>query len=396
MNGPLEGIRILAVSQYGAGPYGTLHLADLGAEVIKIEDPSSGGDVSRSVTPYAGNGDSLYFQALNRNKKSVTLDLKSENGRELFQRLVAESQVVFNNLRGDVPEKLGLTYKDLKAVNPEIVTCSLSGFGTSGSMRSEPAYDYLLQAMLGHMSLTGEPSSPPEKYGVSMIDFSTGMMAALATMVGLYQAKVRGYGCDLDVSLFDTSASVLNYLAMWALNKDYVPQKTKNSAHPTLVPSQMFPTGNGYLVVMCNKEKFFPLLCEVIGKPDLSNDERYIDFPSRHKNRDTLLPLLMDIFRQEDTEVWIEKLRGKVPVAPVHTVTQALQQSLLRERNMIVDIEHPQMGTLQTIGTPIKISDFKPDYRPAPSMGQHNEEIYRGVLGLSASEFNSLREKHVI
>lgn len=191
---PLEGVRILAVSQYGAGPYGMLHLADLGAEIIKIEDRQTGGDVSRSVIPYAEDGDSLYFQAFNRNKKSITLNLKSDQGRVLFRRLVEKSDGVFNNLRGDVPARLGLTYEHLRAINPRVVCCSLSGFGTSGSMNSEPAYDYLLQAMQGHMSLTGAPDGPPEKYGISMIDFSTGVMAALGMMVGLFQSRLRGRG----------------------------------------------------------------------------------------------------------------------------------------------------------------------------------------------------------
>ncbi len=393
---PLEGVRILSVSQYGAGPFATLHLADLGAEVIKIEDRSVGGDVSRSVIPHAEDGDSLYFQSLNRNKKSITLNLKSEKGRELFRRLVEQSDAVFNNLRGDVPAKLGLTYEQLKAVNPRVVTCSLSGFGTSGSLRAEPAYDYLLQAMLGHMSLTGDPSGPPEKYGISMIDFSTGLMAAFGLMVGLFQAKVRGVGSDVDVSLFDTAASMLNYLAIWNLNKGYTPKKTAWSAHPSLVPSQLFPTKDGYLVVMCNKEKFFPILCEAIGAPEIATNERYRDFALRLEHREALVEELIAVFTTRETAYWLERLAGKVPAAPVNTVEEAMKHPLMAERNMIVNVGHPKHGNLRMIGTPVKLSGFEPDYAPGQRMGAQNAEIYGGLLGLSADELADLEAKNII
>lgn len=393
---PLEGIRILAVSQYGAGPFATLHLADLGAEVIKIEDPGSGGDVSRNVIPYAEEGDSLYFQSLNRNKKSLTLNLKSEEGRAIFRQLAAKSHAVFNNLRGDVPEKLGLTYEQLKDVNPRLVTCSLSGFGTTGSMRKEPAYDYLLQAMLGHMALTGDPDGPPEKYGVSMIDFSTGTMAALALMVGLYQATVRGVGCDLDVSLFDTAASMLNYLAAWNLNEGYTPQKTRHSAHPSLVPSQLFPTRDGSLVVMCNKEKFFPILCEALEAPELACDERYRNFGRRLENRETLVAELCAIFRTRDTGDWMARLNGKVPAAPVNTVDEAMKLPLLAEREMLVEAAHPQRGSVRMVGTPIKVSTHTPSYQRGPALGEHNEELLTSLLGLTGEEIARLQKEGVL
>jgi crotonobetainyl-CoA:carnitine CoA-transferase CaiB-like acyl-CoA transferase len=393
---PLEGMTILAVSQYGAGPYATLHLADLGANVIKIEDPSSNGDVSRTVIPYAENGDSLFFQSLNRNKKSITLNLKSSEGKKIFHSLVEKSDAVFNNLRGDVPDKLGITYDHLKTINPKIVTCSLSGFGTKGSMKKEPAYDYLLQAMLGHMSLTGDPNGPPEKFGISIVDFSTGMMAALGVMVGIYQSQNKGAGCDVDVSLFDTAASVLNYLAIWHLNKGYEPKRTKYSAHPTLVPSQLFPTKDGHVVVMCNKEKFFPLLCELLGAHHLAEDERFKDFQSRFDNKGQLIPELTLLFKKGTTDFWINKLKGTVPIAPVNTVEEALNEPLIKERDMIVGVDHPSFGNLKMLGTPIKVSDFKPSYKAGPSIGENNEEIYGNMLGLTSDELKSLKAQQVI
>lgn len=388
---PLEGVRILAVSQYGAGPYATLHLADLGAEVIKIEDPLSGGDVSRGVIPYAADGDSIYFQSLNRNKKSISLNFRHPEGPALFRQLAAKADVVFNNLRGDVPDKLGLTYRHLKDVNPALVTCSLSGFGTTGSKRAEPAYDYLLQAMLGHMALTGDPEGHPEKYGLSLIDFSTGIMAALGIMVGLFQAKTRGVGSEVDVSLFDTAASLLNYVAAWSLNRDYEPAKTRHSAHPSLVPSQMFATADGYLVVMCNKEKFFPVLCQELGLTELPGDPRYTDFAARLAHRESLLPILMQAFGRDSTGHWLERLQGKVPCAPVNTVQEALREPLLQEREMLVEVQHPKLGPLRMMGLPVKVRGHEPAYQRGPTLGEHNAEIYGEWLGKSSGDLDSMK-----
>jgi crotonobetainyl-CoA:carnitine CoA-transferase CaiB-like acyl-CoA transferase len=393
---PLEGMRIIAVDQYGAGPYATLHLADLGAEVIKVEDPGTKGDVSRFVIPYAENDDSLFFQSLNRNKKSISLNLKSEEGRRIFEELVKKSDAVFNNLRGDVPEKLKINYHHLKHLNPKIVTCSLSGFGTTGSMAKEPAYDYLLQAMNGHMSLTGEPGGPPSKYGLSIIDFSTGMMAALGIMVGIYQAQNHGVGSDVDVSLFDTSISVLNYLAIWHLNKGYEPVRTANSAHPTLVPSQQFPTRDGYVIVMCNKEKFFPILCEELSAPELASEVKYKSFQSRFDHKEELIDKLVSLFQEQTTDYWLGKLKGKVPIAPVNTVPEALKQPLVEERNMIVEVDTPTFGPVKMVGTPIKLSNDEPEFQAGPSLGQHNEEIYGDLLGYNAENIKQLKSLGII
>ncbi|MFC2949183.1 CaiB/BaiF CoA transferase family protein [Virgibacillus sediminis] len=377
---PLEGIRILSIEQYGAGPFATSLLADMGAEVIKIEDPNTGGDVSRTVIPYAENQDSLFFQSINRNKKSVSLDMKSREDKEIFHSLVETSDAVFNNLRGDVPDKLGVNYHHLKEINPRIVTCSLSGFGNTGSMRKEPAYDYLLQAMNGHMSLTGEPGGPPSKFGISIVDFSTGMMAALGLMIGIVQAQTHGKGSDIDVSLFDTSLSVLNYLAIWHLNKGYKPERNAYSSHPTLVPSQLFPTQNGYMILMCNKEKFYQILTTELNRPDLAKNDKFKDFQARLDNKKELIEILNDIFIQHDTDYWLKKLKGKVPVAPVNTVEEALSQPLVEERNMIVDVASKTFGDIKMLGTPIKVSGYTPTYAEGPALGEHNEEILESIL----------------
>jgi crotonobetainyl-CoA:carnitine CoA-transferase CaiB-like acyl-CoA transferase len=250
---PLEGVRILAVSQFGAGPFGTQVLADLGAEVIKIEDPGVGGDVSRYVPPFAGEADSPYFQSFTRGYRSLSLNLRHPDGQAVLHDLVRVSDAVFNNARGDLPGKLGLTYEALKVVNPRVVCCSLTGFGTSGPRAAEPAYDYLIQGYAGYMSVTGEPDGPPGKCGVSVIDFAGGYAAMIGLMVGLFDAQRTGVGRDVDISLLDTAVSMLSYFAIWTLNREWAPERTRDSAHQVLVPAQNFPTKDGWIVVFCNR-----------------------------------------------------------------------------------------------------------------------------------------------
>ncbi len=241
---PLSGLRILALEQYGAAPFGSSHLADLGAEVIKIEDPSAGGDVGRKVPPYAEGDDSLFFETFNRGKKSIALDLATPAGRDCFERLVTVSDVVFYNLRGDVPEKLGLTYSHLAHLNKGIVCCSLSGFGMTGPRRAEPGYDYTLQALAGWMDVTGEPDGPPTKSGLSVVDFSAGYVAAISILAGVFAARRDGAGMDCDVSLYDTAIAMLTYPGVWHLNAGYEPQRARHSAHPSIIPFQVFETAD--------------------------------------------------------------------------------------------------------------------------------------------------------
>jgi len=274
-------VRILAVSQFGAGPFGTQVLADLGAEIIKIEDPGVGGDISRYVPPYQQERDSLYFQSFNRGKKSLTLNLRHPAGQAVLQDLAKVSDAVFNNLRGDLPGKLGLTYEALKAVNPRLVCCALTGFGTTGPRAAEPAYDYLVQGYAGYMAVTGEPDGPPGKCGVSVIDFAGGYAAMVGLMVGLFDAQRTGIGRDVDVSLLDTAVSMLSYFAIWTLNRDWHPERVADSGHQTLVPAQNFPTQDGWIVIFCNKDKFWQSLVHKMGLEELARDPRFTSFPDR-------------------------------------------------------------------------------------------------------------------
>ena len=392
----LGGLRIIAVSQFGAGPFGTLHLADLGAEVIKIENPKVQGDVARTVPPYTVPGDSLYFQSLNRNKLSLTLDLKHPDGQRVFQDLVRVSDGVFSNLRGDQPDKLGLTYEQLKHSNPRIVCCSLSGFGMTGPRRSEPAYDYIVQALAGWMSLTGDPSMPPAKSGLSLVDFSAGVVAMLGLMAGILSARTSGRGCDLDVSLLDTAVSMLNYVAIWTLNRDYHPHRLPDSAHPTICPAQVFETRDGYLAVLCAKEKFWQALTEALEAPELAADPRYSSFAERYEHRDVLVAELKGRFLERTTVEWLERMRGQVPCAPVNSVEQALAEEQVMARDMVMEVEHPTFGTLREVRTAIRVRDGAEHGRPAPALGADSTDILRGVLGYADEEIHRLAECGVI
>jgi crotonobetainyl-CoA:carnitine CoA-transferase CaiB-like acyl-CoA transferase len=341
---PLEGVRILAVSQFGAGPFGTQVLADLGAEIIKIEDPDVGGDVSRYVPPYLAEQDSLYFQSFNRGKKSMTINLRHPDGQAVFRDLVRVADAVFNNVRGDQPGKLGLTYAALRDVNPRVVCCSLSGFGSTGPRAAEPGYDYLIQGYAGYMAVTGEPDGPPGKCGVSVIDFAGGYTAMLGLMVALFDAQRTGIGRDVEVSLMDTAVSMLSYFATWTLNRDWTAGRTRDSGHQTLVPAQNFPTRDGWVVVFCAKEKFWTRLVEIMGLPELGRDPRFGSFPDRLRHKNALIPLLEERFRTRSTEEWLARLRGHVPCAPVNSVRQALADERHDSRRRAPELRHHPRG----------------------------------------------------
>src|SRR5438093_7472043 len=295
-----------------------IFLSDLGADVVKVEDPTTGGDEARRVPPFNDPAahDGLYYQSLNRGARSLTLNLRTPEGRDLLHRLVARADAVYNNLRGDLPAKLGLDYAALRHANPRIVCCSLSGFGRTGPRLGDPGYDYLLQAYAGFMSVSGEPDAPPTKCGVSIVDFSGGILSALALMIGLHRARATGIGSDIDVSLLDTAISMLNYLAVWTLNRDWRPRRLPDGAHQTLVPSQSFQTRDGWVVIMCMKEKFWERLADRMELGHLRDDARFRTFADRLAHRDVLAPILKAEFRRRTTADWLERLRGHVPLAP--------------------------------------------------------------------------------
>ncbi len=393
---PLADVRVVAIEQFGAGPWGTLQLADLGAEVIKIEDPASGGDVGRYVPPFQQEEDSLFFETFNRNKKSVSLDLRHPEGRAVLEDLVRNVDVVYSNLRGDQPRKLRLTYDDLKDVNPRIVCCALSGFGMTGPRAGEGGYDYMMQGLAGWMSLTGEPDGAPTKSGLSLVDLSGGYVSAIAVLAGLWRARRDGVGCDCDVSLFETALAELMYVGTWAATRGYSPPRRHNSAHPSIVPFQNFATADGWIVVACPKQKFWERLCEAIGRPELAADPRFADFAARDENRGELLAILDAAFFARPSAEWLELLAGAgVPSSPVNDVAAALADAQAEARGSVVELEHPRFGVVRGVATPLRVGDDARPLRRGPFRGEHTEQVLVEVCGYSRARVRELLDAGV-
>ena len=397
MSLPLEDVRVLAIEQYGAGPWATLQLADLGAEVIKIEDPASGGDVGRYVPPFQEGEDSLFFETFNRNKKSVSLDLRHPDSRAVLEDLVRAVDAVYSNLRGDYPKRLRITYEDLREVNPRVVCCSLSGFGMSGPRASEGGYDYMMQGLAGWMSLTGEPNGPPTKSGLSLVDLSGGYVSALALMAGLWRARREGVGCDCDISLFETALHELMYVGTWVASREYEPCRISESAHPSIVPFQNFRTADGWIVVACPKQKFWERLCEAIERPDLADDPRFASFAERNENRDALVPELRKAFAERATDEWLATLAAAgVPNARVNDVAQALAEPQVEARGGLVETEHPRLGTVRQVATPLRVGDEEKPARRGPFRGEHTESVLAELCGYSPERVRELADAGVL
>ncbi|MBM3521670.1 MAG: CoA transferase [Alphaproteobacteria bacterium] len=396
---PLNGVRIVAVEQYGAGPFGTMMLADLGAEVIKIESRAEGGDVSRGVGPYFVDGAdrstaSVFFQGLNRNKRSLTLDLKHPDGRSVFHDLVSKADAVAGNLRGDVPAKLGLTYASLRAVNPKIVCGHLTAYGRTGSRAAWPGYDYLMQAEAGFFSINGEPGTPPARFGLSIVDLMAGVALGLALVSGIVRARATGVGGDVDVSLFDTALATLNYVGNWRLNAGHVPRQEQRSAHPSLTPCQLYRTSDGWIYIMANKEKFWPALCAGLNRADLARDPRFADFALRLKHRAQLTELLDGAFSTRTTAEWMAVLAGRVPAAPILDVAGALASPFVAETDRVHTVTMPDGHVLRLLNCPIRSGEQTPQ-RPAPNLGGDNDAIL-DMLGYDAVRIAALRAQRVI
>ena len=369
MSGPLAGIVVLEVGHVLAGPYCGMLLADLGAEVIKIEPPE--GDIARRISPHRIGPHNAYFASLNRSKKSVVLDLATDLGQAALRSLAARSHALITNLRPAAIHKLGLTYEALRSANPNIVCVALTGYGLEGSYAERPAYDYVIQALTGVMALTGEPGSPPAKAGYSAVDNSAGMMGAL----GLLAKIVEGRGGQIDVSMHDVMLSLLNYLAGAWLNAGERAQRFARSAHPYMVPAQVFETRDGWLVIFISHDEFWQRFCREAGRPEWIEDPRFATMAARRENREAVLAALEPLFKSDTTASWSARLTPLgVVAAPVETLEEALASDLARERGMVVDIDCAGT-TVRAVGNPIRIAGSEPSYGPPPLLGEHNAEM---------------------
>lgn len=365
---PLAGLRIISFEQYGAAPYATMFLADFGAEVIKVEGRD--GDYARQTGPRTlGEADSLYYQCFNLNKRSLILDLKSPDDRTLFHELVRDSDAVVNNMRGNLPSKLGIDYPALKEINPAIVCGHISAYGRRGSRAGWPGYDFLMQAEAGIMSLTGEPGAPPARVGLSMIDYMTGMMMAFGLVSAIRKAERTGEGCDVDVSLFDTALHQLAYQGTWFLNEGVVTERVARSAHPSSVPVQLYPAQDGWIYICCMNQKFWELLIELTGQQQLGEDPRFRTLADRTANRDALTPLLDAVFRQKSCDAWMELLKGRIPAAPVRELADAIDNPFVAEVGMVRDVAHAPSGrTLRMLANPLMIDGHRLEQAAAPAL----------------------------
>ena len=371
---PLAGVRIVSVEQFGAAPYGTMFLADLGAEVIKVENSTIGGDPARKTGPYMlGEGDSEYFQTWNLNKKSVSLDLKSPEGRAAMAKLAKDADAVVNNLRGDLSAKMGLDYAALSKVKPSLVCLHISAYGRDNERASWPGYDYLMQAEAGLMHLTGEPEGPPARIGApSIIDHVTGLTAMVGLLSAVISARTTGKGCDVDTSLFDCALHQLGYTATWYLNEGHLSIRQYRSAHFSVAPVQTFPTKDGWIFVMCMTDKFWEALVNALGRDDILADPRFATQATRQANREALTDALDAEFRKQPTGHWMKALAGVLPVAPVYDMERALENPFLATTKMVNTVEHPARKGLRVLANPIRINGERMQQSVGAPLGADN------------------------
>ncbi|HBB17422.1 MAG TPA: hypothetical protein DCZ97_10685 [Syntrophus sp. (in: bacteria)] len=395
MSLPLSNVRILDLTLIMAGPYCTLILGDLGAEVIKIEKPGI-GESSREMPPHFFEDQSAYFIAMNRNKKSMTLDLKSEAGKKIFYDLARVSDVVIDNFRPGVVGKLGMDFESLKKINPRIICCSISGYGQTGPFKDRPAFDLVIQARGGIMSYTGEPGQMPVRMGAPMGDLSGGVFASQGILAALYQREKTGRGQRVDISLVDCQTSLLTYRAQFYLVGKEIARPV-GSGHVSAHPIRAFLTKTFSIVIDANTESIFAELCEAIGKPDMSSDKKFNSRESRLKNKEELYTILEKAFLEKTGEEWLEILEKRIPIAPINTIDKALSDPQTLSRNMVVDVEYENNKKLKIIGNPIKMSEIEHEtFKRPPYLGEHNEEILTGILNYSPEQVKELKNQKVI
>ncbi len=396
---PLEGVRVLSVEQYGAGPWGTQYLADLGAEVIKIESPKDGGDMGRSVGPFfiddgASTSSSLFYQSINRNKRSLTLDLSRKEGQAILHDLVKTADALTCNLRGDVPGNLGLTYETLGAINPRIVCAFLTAYGREGPRQKWPGYDYLMQAEAGYFAVTGEPDGNPTRFGLSIVDLMTGLAMAYAAVAAILNARATGAGRDIDVNLFDLALSNVSYPATWYLNTGHNQGREPRSGHPSLTPCAQYKTRDGWIFIMCNKEKFWPALCDAIDRPEWGQDPRFLTFKERLERRAEIQEMLDGQLSKKTTAEWLDVFAGDVPAAPILDVAQAMDNPFVTQNSKIQTLTHQNGTEFRVLDSPFDAGEPTPA-RPGPELGEDTDALLC-ELGYDAEQISTLKEMNIV
>jgi crotonobetainyl-CoA:carnitine CoA-transferase CaiB-like acyl-CoA transferase len=407
MAGPLSHIRVLDLSRVLAGPWAGQTLADLGAEVIKVERPGLGDDTRGWGPPFLTDregrptSDAAYFLAANRGKKSVTIDFTRSEGQELVRHLAADCDIVLENFKVGGLAKYGLDYASLQAINPGIIYCSITGFGQTGPYRNRAGYDFLIQGMGGLMSVTGEPDGTPGggpvKVGVAIVDIFTGMYAVTSVLAALAHRERTGEGEYIDLSLLDVQVATLANQATNYLVSGRSPERLGN-AHPNIVPYQALATSDGHIILAVGNDGQFVRFCAVAGCPELADDERYGTNAARVRNRDELIPLIKELFRQRTSAEWIAALEhAGVPCGPINTIAEVFANPQVQSRGMRIDVPHNGSGQIPLVGSPMKFTRTPlNDRQPPPQLGEHNDEVLTGILGLGDDERERLRGAGVI
>jgi len=387
---PLNGIRVLDLSRVLAGPYCTMVLGDLGAEVIKVEPPE--GDETRGWGPPFAGGESAYYLCVNRNKRGMVINLKTDEGLEIMRGLVRQSDVLVENFRPGTLARFALDFESAAALNPHLIYCSITGFGQTGPLRDRPGYDFMIQAMGGLMSITGEPAGEPMKVGVAVADLFAGQNAVIAILAALQARTQTGKGQHLDIALFDSQLGMLANVASNYLISDNLPKRHGN-AHANIVPYQSFQASDGWFVLAVGNDKQFARLCEVIGKLELVDDTRFGLNSQRVKNRDELIAILKPIFATRSASEWLTALEAaEIPCGPINTFDQVFAGPQVQAREMLIEMEHPTIGKLPLVGSPLKFSETQVDYKlPPPRLGEHTEEVLKELLGYSGNQIAELK-----
>lgn len=388
---PLQNIRVLDLSRVLAGPYCTMVLGDLGAEVIKVEPPE--GDETRGWGPPFAGGESAYYLCVNRNKRGMVVNLKTDEGRAVLRELAGQSDVLVENFRPGTLKKFGLDFETLHELNPRLVYCSISGFGQTGPLRDMPGYDFMIQAMGGIMSVTGEPDGEPMKVGVAVADLFAGQNAVIAILAALQARTLTGEGQYLDIALFDSQLGWLANVASNYLISEKLPKRYGN-AHANIVPYQSFHAKDGWFVIAVGNDNQFKSMCRVIGQPELAEDVRFSANSARVENRELLIALLKPVFETKTVDEWLALIGDQFPCGPINNFEQVFAMPHVREREMLVTMEHPTIGALPLVGSPLKMRGTPVEYHlPPPLMGEHTKEILKSSLGLTDEQVSGLMER---